>query len=81
MGACLLTESARNLPGLFEPGVEVVTYDDGDDLVAQCRALLADPDRLEAIAAAGRARTLRDHTYAKRMEQLDALLSERLNRD
>jgi hypothetical protein len=80
MGACLMTESARNLPGLFEPGTEVVTYDSADDLVAKCRALLAEPERIATIAAAGRARTLRDHTYATRMEQLDALLRERVGR-
>lgn len=78
MGACLVTDRGSNLSDLFVPGEEVVAYDSADDLVTQVRALQADDDRRVAIARAGRARTLRDHTYAVRMRELDAILRERL---
>ena len=76
-GALLLTDAKRNLGDLFAPGEEVVAYRDADDLLAQLRALAADEDRRLAIAAAGQARTLRDHTYRRRMTQLAELIEGR----
>lgn len=78
MGTCLLTEAARNLPGLFDPGTEVITYEGTEDLVAKARALTADPERGARIGAAGHRRTLRDHTYARRMAELSAMMRSRL---
>ena len=78
VGALLVTESARNLPGLFTPGEEVVTYDSPDDLVEKVRHYAAHPDERIAIAAAGQRRTLGEHTYRQRMRELDALLRARL---
>ena len=78
VGALLVTESARNLPGLFTPGEEVVTYDSPDDLVEKVRYYVTHPDERRAIAAAGQRRTLAEHTYRHRMEQLDGLLRARV---
>jgi hypothetical protein len=75
VGAVVVTEEAPNLPELFTPGEEIVTYRDADDLVATVRSLLADDERRTAIAAAGQARTLREHTYARRIPQLADLIS------
>jgi spore maturation protein CgeB len=77
MGALLLTEAAPNLGELFVPGQEVGTYAGADELVARIRALLDDEDRRAAIAAAGQRRTLADHTYERRMVELDRILRER----
>jgi spore maturation protein CgeB len=79
-GALLVTDAKRNLGDLFEPGEEVVAYDGADDLVARVRALLEEPATCDRIAAAGQARTLRDHTYGRRMEALAELLAARLPR-
>jgi len=78
MGAVVLTEAAPNLAELFEPGQEIVSYRDADDLVACARALRADGDRRRAIAAAGQARTLRQHTYAQRIPELAVMIEARL---
>lgn len=78
MGALLLTEAAPNLPELFAPGVEVVAYDGADDLVTKVRYYLAHEDERAAIAAAGQARTLREHTYARRIAELTEILEARL---
>jgi hypothetical protein len=77
-GALLLTDAKRNLGDLFSTGDEVLVYRDVDDLVAQLRVLGSDRDRRLAIAAAGHARTLRDHTYRRRMVALAQLLEGRL---
>ncbi len=77
VGAAVVTENADNLAHLFEPGVEVATYTGPANLVETVRELLADEPRRAALAAAGQARTLRDHTYGVRMAQLAEMLAER----
>jgi spore maturation protein CgeB len=77
-GALLATEAGVNLPMLFEAGREVVTYEGADDLAAALHALLADNERRVAIARAGQERTLREHTYARRIAALAADLGRRL---
>ena len=78
VGALLVTESRRNLAELFEPGREVVAYEDEDDLVEKVRHYLADDAERTRVAAAGQARTLREHTYANRMRELAGMLEARL---
>ena len=78
MGALLLTEQKENLRDLFEPGQEVETYSGPDEIVEKIAALLRDRDRLGEIAAAGRARTLREHSYEERMKELVAILTKHL---
>jgi len=78
VGSLLLTDSKVNLPDLFEPGTEVITYRDANELVAQARLYLEDDEARRAVAAAGHARTMRDHTYAIRMRELaDILVAHR----
>ena len=66
-GALLLTDEGSNLGELYEPGREVVTYRDPDDLVAKVRHYLAHEDERRSIAEAGHRRTLADHTWTVRM--------------
>jgi spore maturation protein CgeB len=80
VGSLLVTEAAPNLGDLFEPGREVVAYASEDELVEQVRHFLAHEDERAAIAAAGQARTLRDHTYRRRIAQLAEMLQARLKR-
>jgi spore maturation protein CgeB len=80
MGACLLTDSKRNLHELFEPGVEVVTYDSVEDAAEKVVWLLEHDREREAIAAAGQRRTLEDHSFAKRVETLSGIIGEQLCR-
>jgi hypothetical protein len=74
VGAMLLTEQAPNLDTLFRPGREVVAYDGVDDLIDKLRHYLADADARRAIAEAGQARTLAEHGYQARMQELVGLL-------
>lgn len=61
-----------DLASAFEPGEEIVAYHDIPDLKRQMTELLAMPERAEKIAAAGRARVLREHTFAHRARRIRA---------
>ena len=70
MGACLLTDWKINLPDIFEPDVEVVTYRNVEECIEKVEYLLQNEAERQAIAAAGQKRTLRDHTYRQRVGEL-----------
>jgi spore maturation protein CgeB len=78
VGSLLVTDAKSNLHELFAPDAEVVTYASADELVEKARHYLAHDDELRAVAAAGQARTLREHTYAVRMRELVPILEGRL---
>jgi spore maturation protein CgeB len=80
MGAALLTDDGSNLADLFEPSHEVAVYQDADDLIARIDELLANDEKRSAIAAAGRQRTMSEHTWAKRIAELAGMLESRLTR-
>jgi hypothetical protein len=74
VGTLLLTDAKQNLPELFRPGGEVVTYRSEDELVEAVEHYLGAEDERVSIARAGQERTLREHTYARRMEELLRIL-------
>lgn len=74
LGACYLTEHAPGLESLYEPGVEIETYRDSDELVAKCRALLADPARRARLRLAGQNRALRDHSLGRTVARIGGRL-------
>jgi spore maturation protein CgeB len=78
MGALLLTDWKENLPKLFEPGKEVVTYESVEDCVKLVQYYLDHEDERLAIAHAGQQRTLREHTYEQRAQELVQLIGKYL---
>ena len=64
-GVPCLCERRAGLDGLFEIGTEIESFDSPATLARTARVLLADEDRRVALAEAGRARTVRDHTWAR----------------
>lgn len=79
VGSCLLTDEGPNVRDLFEPGREIVTYSGVEDCIEKARYLMDHDAERKAIADAGHQRTLRDHTTDRRCEEIDAILSKRLN--
>jgi hypothetical protein len=79
LGAVLLVDRSPMLEQLFTDD-EVVMFDSPEDCVAKARWLLDHPAERERIAAAGQARTLRDHTTAARAATLSTILTEALAR-
>ncbi len=76
MGTCLLTDRKDNLGDLFEEGREVVVFDHAADAVEKLRWLRENPDVRDQIARAGQARTLRDHSLNRSIEEFaDSCLS------
>jgi spore maturation protein CgeB len=80
VGTMLITESFANLGEHFEPGREVATYEGAGDLAEHLGRYLSDDAERQRVAAAGQQRTLREHTYAQRMEELVAMIEPRLKR-
>ena len=80
MGTLLLTDELEGLSEVFVPGREVVTYRHADELVEKARWYLGREDERATIAAAGQARTLRDHSYGARVRELAAILEGYLAR-
>ncbi len=78
VGTCLLTDNKQNISELFEPENEIVTYNNGEELTEKLRWLSDNPQKLEQIAKNGQKRTLRQHTYKHRAEQLDEFLRKLL---
>ena len=74
-GACLITDAWVGLDLFLDEGTEVLVARDGAEVAAQVADLT--PERARAIGAAARARILRDHTYARRGAEVDALLKRR----
>ncbi len=78
VGAMLLTDQKDNLNDLFKVGTEVVAYSSKEEAAELVRYYTEHPDEAAAIAKAGQARTLREHTYAHRMQELVPLLKRYL---
>lgn len=78
VGALLITDRKDNLGELFEVGKEVVAYSSPEEAAELIRYYIAHPEEARAIALAGQARTLREHTYKRRMEELVPVLERYL---
>ncbi len=78
VGALLITDRKDNLGELFEVGKEVVAYSSPEEAAELIRYYIAHPEEARAIALAGQARTLREHTYQRRMEELVPVLERYL---
>jgi spore maturation protein CgeB len=73
IGACggfCISGWADDIETYYEPDKEMVFYKDADDLAEKIQYYLAHDDERKNIARAGYDRTLRDHTYTRRFEQI-----------
>ena len=75
MGVAQVVDARADLPALFAPGEEIVTFDDAASLKQIVRDLVADHDRAQALGLAARRRALAEHTY---MHRLQVVLEEML---
>lgn len=73
-GALYLTTANPDLSRHFEIDKEIVTYRSTDECIKLIRRYLERHDEREAIAAAGRARAIRDHSWDQRFAQLLEIL-------
>lgn len=80
VGTCMITDWKVNLHELFELDREVVVYKSADECIERVKWLFDHPKKREEIALAGQTRTLKDHTYAQRVLQLDYIIKNVLRR-
>ena len=74
VGTLLLTDAKDNLAELFEVGKEVIAYSSKEEAQELVEYYLAHPKEASAIANAGQQRTLSEHTYKMRMDELARVL-------
>lgn len=75
-GSMLMVDHKSNIGDLFEPDKEIITYQGPKEAVEKIKYYLSHDDERMAIAHAGQLRTLRDHTWLRRMQSLVKILSE-----
>jgi spore maturation protein CgeB len=66
----LLTSDADNLSDYYQDGKEIVVYKDINDMIEKIKYYLKNDREREEIALAGYERTLKDHTYEKRFQEI-----------
>ncbi|MCM2265295.1 MAG: glycosyltransferase [Desulfuromonadales bacterium] len=71
-GACLVTDWKENLEDMFKLEEEVVTYRTPEEAAEKIAYLLEHENERCRIATAGQARTLRDHTFKRMVDEADA---------
>jgi GT2 family glycosyltransferase/spore maturation protein CgeB len=69
-GGFLLTEKAENLNEYYEYRKEVETYDNTEGLIHQIKYYLKHEGQREEIARAGLERTIKEHTYSHRFDNI-----------
>jgi spore maturation protein CgeB len=69
-GTLQLTDYREDLAQWYIPGYEIVTFDSAEDLAYKANYYLEHEEERQQIALRGLYRTLRDHTYISRLNQL-----------
>ncbi|MFA7245502.1 MAG: glycosyltransferase [Candidatus Magasanikbacteria bacterium] len=78
VGTLLITDEKKNLSELFKIGEEVVTYKNAEDLADKIKYYLDHEEERKKIALAGQRRTLTEHTYTNRMQELIKIIENYL---
>jgi len=78
VGTMLITDHKDNISEFFEVGKEIETYKSKEELLEKVKYYLSHEEEREKIAKAGQERTLKDHTYEKRMIELVGILERYL---
>jgi len=76
-GACQVADLKEELPALFKPGEEVLTYSDLDELKRHLTYYLDHPDEARDIGANALKRALREHTLRHRIDEMLTVIEQR----
>lgn len=74
VGTCLVTDWKKNLHELFAPETEVISYRTAEECAEKIKWLIENPAERVRIAKAGQDRTLKEHTWNKRIPELDHII-------
>lgn len=72
-GACTITDAWAGVETFFRPGEEILVAGSAAEIVEHLRSV--PPQRARGMGEAMRRRALRDHTYAQRAREVDAILA------
>ncbi len=76
VGSMLLTENRYDIGDYFEPGSEVETFDNAEELIEKIRHYSAHPETASRIARVGQERCLRDHSLDTCAEEFVKIVQE-----
>ncbi len=79
-GALLLTDLKSNLEEIFKINTEVLAYSTFEECLEKIEFCLSNDEARRNIAKAGQDRTLKDHSYFKRMKDMSTLMLPLLKR-
>lgn len=74
MGACLFTEASKNLSFYFNSLTQCVQYSTQKGLIEKLEYYLDNPHFAADAGYRGQTRTLREHTYTKRLAAIEPIL-------
>ena len=75
-GGLIVLNEVGDLEKCYQIGTEAVTYKTPEDLNNLVHDIMQHPDKYQKIAEAGYQRTIKEHTYSKRLEQMFTILKE-----
>jgi len=78
VGTCLLTDNKSNINKFFNPDTEIVTYNNINECIEKIDWLMDNQASAKQIAEAGQRRTLNDHNFKVRAEQLHDIILENM---
>lgn len=76
-GSFLLTQDADDLKDRYRDGKEIVIFKDADDLIKKIRYYLKHEEEREKISEAGYRRTIENHTYEKRFDDIFKIITKK----
>lgn len=77
-GACLITDYWEGIDHFFEPGREILVANNGEEVAEILNAL--EPDEARNIGHAAYRKVIASHTYERRAQQLETILSDFIDR-
>jgi len=69
-GGLIIVNESKDLETCYDIGTEAVTYRTPEDLNRLIHDIVTNPEKYQKIAEAGYQRTMAEHTYQKRLEQM-----------
>lgn len=72
--ACMITDEWEGIGHFFEPDREILVASDGAAVAEHLRSLT--PERARCVGEAARGRALAEHTYARRVQEVERLLCD-----
>jgi spore maturation protein CgeB len=78
IGTCLLTDWKENLRYLFDDGNELISYRSTEECIEKVEWLLKNESEYIRIGKQAQIRTLKEHTYTQRVEELLMIINKNL---